>query len=95
MRKTLAAGEDVLLALLNYRNTPAEGAETSPAQRLLGRRTQIMILVTESALKPVSVCSTVVEWATHMLVYVGLSPTGANHRKELISALSCSLNDVK
>ena len=52
MRKTLAAGEDVFLALLNYCNTPTEGTETSPAQRLLGRRTQSMIPVTESALKP-------------------------------------------
>ena len=32
---------------------------------------------------------------THMRVYAGSSPTGANHRKELISALFCSLNDVK
>ena len=49
------------------------------------------------AYKPpdVGVCSTVVERATHMRVYAGSSPTGADHRKELISALSCSLNDVK
>ena len=39
--------------------------------------------------------STVVERATHMRVYAGLSPTGADHRKELISALSFSPNDVK
>ena len=39
--------------------------------------------------------STVVEWATYMRVYAGLSPTGADHRKELKSAFSCSLNDVK
>ena len=52
VRKTLAAGEDVFLALLNYHNTPTEGTETSPAQRLLERRTQNMIPATESALKP-------------------------------------------
>ena len=39
--------------------------------------------------------STVVEPATHMWVYAGSSPTSADHRKELISASSCSLNDVK
>ena len=39
--------------------------------------------------------STVVEWVTHMWVYTGSSPIGADHRKELISALSCSLNGVK
>ena len=45
----------------------------------------------------VGVCSTVVEQATHMhmRVYAGLRPTGADHCKELILALSCSLNDVK
>ena len=30
-----------------------------------------------------------------MQVYAGSSPTRADHRKELISASSCSLNDVK
>ena len=39
--------------------------------------------------------STVVEWATYMRVYAGSSPTSADHRKELIQASSCSLNDVK
>ena len=45
--------------------------------------------------KIVGVHSTVVERATYMRVYAGSSPTGADHRKELKSALSCSLNDVK
>ena len=39
--------------------------------------------------------STVVERATYMRVYAGSSPTGADHRKEFISALSFSPNDVK
>ena len=43
----------------------------------------------------VGVRSTVVERATHMRVYAGSSPTGAGHRKEFISALSFSPNDVK
>ena len=38
--------------------------------------------------------STVVERATHMQVYAGSSLTGVDHHKELISALSCSLNDA-
>ena len=41
------------------------------------------------------VCSTVVEPGTHMWVYAGSSPTGTDHRKELISTMSRSLNDVK
>ena len=45
--------------------------------------------------KNVGVHSTVVERATYIQVYAGSSPTGADHRKELKSALSCSLNDVK
>ena len=32
---------------------------------------------------------------TDVRVYTGSSSTGADHHKELISALSCSLNDVK
>ena len=43
----------------------------------------------------VKVRSTVVERATHMQVHAGLSSICTDHRKELISALSCSLNDVK
>ena len=43
----------------------------------------------------IGVRSTVVERATHMRVYAGSSPTGADHRKEFISALSFSPNDVK
>ena len=42
-----------------------------------------------------SICSTVVEWATQMQVYAGSSPTSADHHRELISALFCSLNYVK
>ena len=42
-----------------------------------------------------AVRSAVVKWATHMQVYAGSSPTNADWCKELISALSRSLNDVK
>ena len=37
----------------------------------------------------------VYKWAIHMWVHAGSNPTCADHCKELISALSCSLNDVK
>src|SRR6218665_1218059 len=40
MRKCHAAHEDPYLGLLNLRNTPTEGLELSPAQRLFGRHTK-------------------------------------------------------
>ena len=51
MRKCKAPGEDLLLGLLNLRNTQTEGLNTSPAQRLLGRRTKSMVPTTETLLK--------------------------------------------
>ena len=52
MRKCKDSGEDLLLGLVNLRNTPTEGLNTSPAQRLLGRRTKSMVPTTETLLKP-------------------------------------------
>ncbi|XP_048239742.1 uncharacterized protein K02A2.6-like [Haliotis rufescens] len=43
MKKCLAAKEDPYLGLLNVRNTPTEGVQTSPAQRLFGRRTRTQV----------------------------------------------------
>ena len=40
-------------------------------------------------------CQIQLNVAIHMRVYAGSSPTCADHREELISVLSCSLNDVK
>ncbi|KAK7891393.1 hypothetical protein WMY93_023356 [Mugilogobius chulae] len=37
--KAKASGQDPYLALLDHRNTPSQGLDTSPAQRLLSRRT--------------------------------------------------------
>ena len=48
-----------------------------------------------SSMNVFGVRSTVVERATHMRVYACSSPTGADHRKEFISALSFSPNEVK
>ena len=52
MRKCKASGEGLLLGLLNLRNTPTESLNTSPAQKLLGRRTKSMVPTTETLLKP-------------------------------------------
>lgn len=38
MRKATEAHSDPYIALLDWRNTPSEGFDTSPTQRLLGRR---------------------------------------------------------
>ncbi|XP_038055804.1 uncharacterized protein K02A2.6-like [Patiria miniata] len=43
LKKCLATGEDEDLALLNIRNTPTQGVDSSPAQRFLGRRTKTLI----------------------------------------------------
>lgn len=52
LRKTSKSGEDQYLALLNLRNVPSQGVETSPAQRLMGRRTRTLLSVTRSLLEP-------------------------------------------
>jgi hypothetical protein len=43
---------DPYLGLLNARNTPSEGLNSSPAQRLLGRRTKTLLPTTAELLKP-------------------------------------------
>ena len=52
MKKAKLAGSDFNLALLNYRNTPTEPTNLSPAQRLFGRRTQTLLLPTTALLTP-------------------------------------------
>lgn len=52
MKKCHDAKEDHYLGLLNLRNTPQEGLTTSPAQRLMGRRTKTIVPTTSSLLKP-------------------------------------------
>ena len=44
--------EDPYIGLLNIRNTPSEGMITSPAQRLFGRRTKMLLPTAHSQLKP-------------------------------------------
>ena len=43
MTKALESGSDPCLALLDWRNTPSEGLDSSPAQRLFGRRTKTLL----------------------------------------------------
>ena len=50
LKKT--CGEDQYLALLNYRNTPTQGTDSSPVQRFLGRRTRTIFPTASSLLKP-------------------------------------------
>ncbi|KAI4887128.1 hypothetical protein NFI96_019030, partial [Prochilodus magdalenae] len=46
------AGQDPYLALLDHRNTPSQGLDTSPAQRLLSRRTRTLLPTKASLLRP-------------------------------------------
>jgi hypothetical protein len=51
MKKCKLSREDPYLGLLNLRNTPTEGLQTSPSQRLVGRRTKTMLPTTLDKLK--------------------------------------------
>lgn len=52
MMKAKAAGEDPYLSMLDHRNTPTQGLNTSPAQRLLSRRTRTLLPTRDSLLQP-------------------------------------------
>lgn len=52
MKRCLTAKEDMYLGLLNIRNTPQEGLNTSPAQRLMGRRMKTLVPTNDTLLKP-------------------------------------------
>ena len=55
MRKTSEGIGDFQLALLNWRNTPTAGLNSSPAQRLFGRRTRTLVPTSTKLLKPQTV----------------------------------------
>lgn len=40
------------LALLDYQNTPTQGIESSPGQRLMSRRTKTLLPTTAKLLEP-------------------------------------------
>lgn len=52
MMKAQAAGQDPYLAILYHHNTPSQGLNTSPAQRLLSGRTRTLPLNTDALLEP-------------------------------------------
>ena len=52
IRKAHEDGRDPWLALLDHRNTPTEGMRSSPAQRLMSRRTRTLLPARETLLKP-------------------------------------------
>ncbi|XP_028419155.1 uncharacterized protein K02A2.6-like [Dendronephthya gigantea] len=56
IRKAVEGGADPYLAILDYRNTPTQGMESSPAQRLLNRRTRTLLPTTSKLLQPKVMC---------------------------------------
>ena len=52
MKRSFLEHEDPYLALLYLRNTPQEGTDSSPVQRLMGRRTKTLIPTVPSLLNP-------------------------------------------
>ena len=52
MKKAKKDNADVYLAVLDYRNTPTHGSESSPAQRLMSRRTKTLLPTTAKFLAP-------------------------------------------
>ena len=54
MRKCKESGQDVYLAILAHRNTPSQGIDASPAQRLLDRRTRTLVPTASKLLEPKS-----------------------------------------
>ena len=52
LRTSMTANEDPWLAILAFRNTPTEGMATSPAQRLMSRRTKTLMPMVEHRLFP-------------------------------------------
>ena len=52
MRKCKDGNGDIYKAFLELRNTPSQGVESSPAQRLLGRRTRAFVPTTANLLRP-------------------------------------------
>ena len=52
MKKAKKAGNDPYLALLDFRNTPTQNMEISPAQRLINCQTKALLLTSGSLLRP-------------------------------------------
>ncbi|PFX15000.1 Uncharacterized protein K02A2.6 [Stylophora pistillata] len=54
LRKAFEASNDPYLAILDYRNTPKQGIGSSPAQRLMSRRTKTLLPTVSQLLQPQS-----------------------------------------
>ena len=52
MEKCKRSHTDPFVAMLEIRNTPTQGAGSSPAQRILNRRTKTMLPTTHTLLRP-------------------------------------------
>ncbi len=52
MRKAKQAKTDPCLAILDFRNTPSQGMQSSPSQRLMSRRTKTLLPTTPTLLTP-------------------------------------------
>uniref|UniRef100_A0A4W5JUG1 Integrase catalytic domain-containing protein n=1 Tax=Hucho hucho TaxID=62062 RepID=A0A4W5JUG1_9TELE len=52
MAKAKRAGADPYLAMLDHRNTPSQGTDSSPAMVLMGRRTKTLLIMRENLLRP-------------------------------------------
>ena len=52
LRKALDSGRDQCMSILEYRNTPAQGLDSSPALRLMNRRTKTLLPTARSLLQP-------------------------------------------
>uniref|UniRef100_A0A4W5KKQ3 Integrase catalytic domain-containing protein n=1 Tax=Hucho hucho TaxID=62062 RepID=A0A4W5KKQ3_9TELE len=51
MAKAKRAGADPYLAMLDHRNTPSQGTDSSPAMMLMGRRTKTLLIMRENLLR--------------------------------------------
>lgn len=52
VKKTRRESQDLWLGLLEWRNTPTQGMDTSPSQRLMSRRTRTLLPMVKKLLKP-------------------------------------------
>ena len=52
LRKVLNSGKDPYMAILDNRNTPTQGIDSSPVQRLLNRRTKTPLPTSRALLQP-------------------------------------------
>ena len=52
MKKATESGNDFYLVLLEWRNTPSEGMESSPSHHILSRRAKTLLPLSKKLLKP-------------------------------------------